>query len=64
MPWLVDQLAKEWAVIKQAPLSFVIVFALSLISAFLVMKYFYSESLQHKYELIASLRENLNCTCL
>src|SRR5882672_7293992 len=59
MSWLIDQLAKEWAVIKQAPLSFVIILILSLTLAFLFMKYLFGESLRNKNELIASLRGKL-----
>lgn len=59
MPWPIEQLAKEWAVIKQAPLSFVLVFLLCLVVAFFVLKYFYDESIRHKNELIASLQARL-----
>jgi uncharacterized membrane protein len=39
MNWLIDQLAKEWAVIKEAPISFFLVCALSVLLAFFIVRW-------------------------
>ncbi|MDX6528957.1 MAG: hypothetical protein QOH41_1247 [Blastocatellia bacterium] len=59
MTWLIDQLAKEWAVIKQAPLSFVIISTLAVVLAFTLVKYIFQERLRHKDDLINSLERKL-----
>lgn len=59
MDWLLEQLAKEGAVIKQAPLSFVIVWVLGLIVLYFIMEYIYRQRLAGKDDLISSYREKL-----
>src|SRR5689334_12156137 len=57
--WILDQLVKEWAVIKQAPLSFLIAFFLSNVLLYLFHRWIYREQFKHKDDLIASYREKL-----
>lgn len=59
MNWLIEQLLKEWAVIKQAPLSFLIMLVLCLLLAYLLLKYIYGERLEHKDDIIESLNAKL-----
>lgn len=60
MPWPLDELVKEWPMIKQAPLSFAIVCVLALLLAFLFSKYLYQERLKHKDDLLGSLQKKLD----
>jgi hypothetical protein len=59
MPWPLEQLLKEWDVIKQAPLSFIIIFLLCMALAYFFMRYMYGETLSRKDELIAVYKERL-----
>lgn len=57
MTWLLDQLAKEWAVIKQAPLSFAIISALAFLLAFVLNRLLFKERLSQKDELLEGHKE-------
>jgi hypothetical protein len=59
MPWPLEQLLKEWDVIKQAPLTFILAFILLLVLAYVFMRWLYQDNLARKDELIASLKERL-----
>jgi hypothetical protein len=59
MPWPLEQLLKEWDVIKQAPLSFFIVLALCMMLAYFFMRYMYKEALSQKDDVIGTYKERL-----
>ena len=59
MNWLIDQLAKEWAVIKQTPIAFIFVCVLSLLIAFFFVRWMYKERLDARDDLIGYYREKL-----
>ena len=58
-PWIVEQVRRESALIKGAPLSFLIVCAISLTISWLFADYIYGFRLRAKDDLIASYREKL-----
>jgi hypothetical protein len=62
MDWLLEQLAKEWAVIKQAPISFAIVCLLFLLLAFLAARWMYQERITNRDDLIGYYREKMGLT--
>src|SRR5712691_3031665 len=55
--WILDQFIKEWAVIKQAPITFATLFLLALGLAFLIARWLYKEALSRKDDLIEDLRK-------
>jgi hypothetical protein len=59
MTWLLEQLAKEWAVVKNAPISFAIIVILSLAFGYILVRYIYKERLESKDEMLDYYREKL-----
>jgi hypothetical protein len=59
MQWFLEQLAKEWAVIKQAPLSFLIICGLCLLASFFFVRWVYHERLQAKDDMLGYYRERM-----
>ena len=59
MDWLLEQLTKGWPLIKQAPLLFFIIFAISLALAFLLVRWLYRDHLARKDEIISDLQKKL-----
>jgi hypothetical protein len=59
MPWPLEQLVKEWAVIKQAPLSFFIVLFLCMALAFFVVRWIYRDHIARKDDIISDLQKKI-----
>lgn len=55
--WLIDHLYKEGAVIKGAPMSFIIIFIICLILAYLVARMMYKERLDTAKDLVSFYKE-------
>jgi hypothetical protein len=58
--WFLERVAKEWPMIKAAPLTFILVFIVLATAIFIVVRWLFRERLQHKDDLIASYREKLS----
>src|SRR5260221_5399571 len=56
--WLLDQLAKESAVVSQAPLIFTFSCLLVFAAAYLLLRWQFKDILANRNALIASLRDN------
>lgn len=59
MPWIIDQLAKEWGVISQAPLMFVIAVILSAVLMYLLFRYLYGDIIARKDMAMAALEKQM-----
>jgi hypothetical protein len=57
--WILDIFIKEWAVIKQAPVTFIALSVLAFGLAFLLARWLYQDGLTRKNDLIADLRQKL-----
>src|SRR6266478_435990 len=57
--WILDQLLKEWPVIKQAPLTLVVIFLLAFGLAYLFCRWLYQDAIKRKDDLIADLGKKL-----
>jgi hypothetical protein len=57
--WFLERLAKEWPVISQAPLTFVLVAIVLSIILFLLLRWQFRERLQQRDEVIAGYKEKL-----
>ncbi len=59
LSWLFDQLAKEWGVIKQAPLSFALACLITSVILYFLFRWRYRERLDAQNEIIGLYREKL-----
>jgi hypothetical protein len=57
--WILDQIAKEWEVIKQIPISFTFICVLSFVLTYLLNKWLYREQFKQRDDLITAYREKL-----
>jgi hypothetical protein len=55
--WIIDQLAKEWGVIKAAPVSFGLALVLVSVLIYLLFRHWYKDTLERKDTVIASLEK-------